>query len=1029
MRHGLRRLAASAAGLLALSLLVPASAPAQQDAGQLNAERVSDLDFRNIGPAVTGGRIHDVEALPEDPSTVYVATATGGLWRSTNAGTTWDALFQHQAVSNFGDIDIAPTDPDVIYAGTGGQQNRQSTSWGNGVYRSDDAGDTWTHLGLVETRHIAEVEVHPEDPDVAWVAAQGNLWSASEERGVYKTTDGGETWEKVLHVDTLTGANDLAVNPENPDVLYASTYQRLRRTWGFNGGGPGSGIYKSTDGGETWTELTDGIPSGDKGRIGLALARSQPSVLYATVEHGDEEQEGTYRSSDAGESWERVNSLNPRPMYYSHVFTDPNDADRVYVLSTEAYVSENGGEQFTRLPTRPTYDVGVHSDHHTMWINPADTEHFYLAGDAGLHVTKDRGDTYRRINNIPIAQFYAIGLDDRDPYHVYGGLQDNHSFMGPSESRRFMGITNGDWKQIGFGDGMYQQPTPGNHRFVYVGDQNGGLVRLDAETGDHLEISPEAMPGEEEYRFDWVTPSQVSRHDPTTFYFGGNRLFITRDRGNSWIRTEDLSKDIDRDTLTLMGRPGSDDLISENDGTASFSEATSVSESPVDPDVIWVGTDDGNVQVSRDGGRTWTEVSENAPGIPATMYVSRVTASAEGPGVAYLAFDGHRRGDFSPHLFKTEDYGQSWTSIAGDLPESAGTVNDVIEHPDNPDLLFTGTERGLYVSATDGESWTRMGASPQNAEGRRLPTTLYDDLAIHERENDLVVGTHGRSIWILDDLSALQNWTPGVASEPAHLFPLQEATYFQPWKNTSYRAQAEFFGEDPPMGATIQYHLGRQAGSARVVVRSADGDTIREMGVPGSAGVIHRVTWDLRHEPPPSEPDDEEGDPDADVVEPDTVLPALPRPTEDGGPLVSPGVYRVTLVANGREHTRTVRVEADPRMEEMISDDDFHAREAFLTDLLEMQREVFRAQQRAEEELGEDAELTDEITGLRYDIYGLAGAFTRGGVTQKTLYPPTEQHREQKARLDDRLDDLTDRLEREISAASADRGEELAGGG
>ncbi|HSR42492.1 MAG TPA: hypothetical protein VLL48_09975, partial [Longimicrobiales bacterium] len=879
----------------------PAPAAAQEQAPAPMDERLlSETTFRSIGPAVTGGRIHDVEALPDDPATVYVATASGGLWRSTNQGTTWTPLFDDQPVSTFGDVAIAPSDPDVLYAGTGEQQNRQSSSWGNGVYRSDDGGRTWRHLGLEDTRHVARVLVHPEDPDVAWVAASGNLWHGSEERGVYRTGDGGESWEKTLAGENRwTGAIDLALDPEDPDVLYAATYQRLRRTWGFNGGGPGSGIWRSEDGGRSWTELADGLPGGDRGRIGLALCASDPEVLYATVEHAEEG--GTYRTDDGGATWEKVNDLNPRPMYYSHPTCDPTDPYRVYLLATEAYVSDDGGATFRRLPTRPTYDVGVHSDHHAMWIDPSDPEHFYLAGDAGLHETFDRGETYRRIHNLPIGQLYAIGLDRRTPYRVYGGMQDNHSWMGPSATRRWIGIVGDDWRQIGFGDGMYQRPDPSSHRFVYSGAQNGAFVRVDAETGDRLSITPRpplplldgsgdtlrpaGAAGEggeddgERLRFDWVTPSLVSAHDPTTVYLGGNRLLVTRDRGDSWAATADLTKDVDRDTLVLMGVRGEAEMLSEHDGTASFSEITTIAESPLDPDVLWVGTDDGNVQVSRDGGRTWEEVGRRVPGVEPTTYVSRVTASAEAPGAAYVAFDAHRRGDFGSLLFRTTDFGASWTPVHAGLPSTAGPVNDVIEHPDRTGLLFAGTEHGLFVSPDRGERWTRLMAN--------LPTTLYDDLEIHPETRDLVVGTHGRSVWILDDTGPLAAWTREAASAPAHLFTPRRAVLFHYWKSTSYRSQMPFAGENPPFGALLTYHLSRPADSVRLVVRGADGRVVRTLSGPGEPGVLHRVAWDLRHEPPPTEDDDgdeEEAGGVGRVVEPDSVLPRLRLPLEPSGP-------------------------------------------------------------------------------------------------------------------------------------------------
>jgi photosystem II stability/assembly factor-like uncharacterized protein len=572
------------------------SAGASAQSAQLTSRHLDGFRFRSIGPAVTGGRIHDVEALADDPSTIYLATASGGIWKSTNKGTTWTSIFENQAVSTFGDIGIAPSNRDIIYAGTGEQNNRQSTSWGNGIYRSTDAGATWRHLGLEETRHIGEVIVHPTDPDVAYVAALGNLWAPSSERGVYKTTNGGRRWRKVLSINDFTGVVDLVMDPSNPNTLYAAAYQRLRRTWGFNGGGPGSGIYKSTDGGRNWEELTAGIPEGDKGRIGIAIAASNPLVLMATVEHASES--GVYRTEDGGASWVKVSDTNPRPMYYSHIYIDPTTDQRVYILATTFYKSEDGGNTFLPLPTRPTYDVGVHSDFHDLWIDPNNPRHFYLVGDAGLHESWDMGLNHIKINNIPIGQFYAIGVDMRDPYYIYGGMQDNHSWLGPNATRHWTGIINDDWRQIGFGDGMYQQVDPTNHRYVYVLAQNGNLIRLDAETGDMRGIRPVQPVGEPRYRFDWVTPSLISRHDPNVLYLGGNRLFISRDRGESWDRTDDLTRQIDRDSLPLMGIRGDQVTLSRNDGTSSFGEITTIAESPLDANILWVGTDDGNVQVS-----------------------------------------------------------------------------------------------------------------------------------------------------------------------------------------------------------------------------------------------------------------------------------------------------------------------------------------------------------------------------------------------------------------------------------------------
>jgi len=1002
--------------ILALVLLavVPLAPTHAQQPAPISTETLSGLQFRSVGPAVTGGRIHDVEAWPGDPSTIYVATASGGLWKTTNKGATWKPLFDDQPVSTFGDVELAPSDRRIVWAGTGEQNNRQSTSWGNGVYRSTDGGQTWAHLGLVDTRHIGRIQVHPKDPDVAYVAAQGNLWAPSQTRGVFKTTDGGEAWNKVLFVNKFTGVVDLAVHPENPDVLYAAAYQRLRRTWGFNGGGPGSGIYKTTDGGETWTEMTDGIPKGDKGRIGVAATPADPDRVYALVQHAEEG--GTYRSNDAGASWTKVNDLNPRPMYYSHIMAGPVDADRVFVVATEFYMSEDAGQTFTQMPTRPSYDVGVHSDHHTLWIDPGDPEHFYLAGDAGLHETWDRGQTYRRINNLPIGQFYAIGTDMREPYRIYGGMQDNHSWMGPSETRRWKGIIDDDWKQIGFGDGMYQQVA--GPRAVFVGSQNGGLTRVDPVTGDNMAVGP-VVPKGVDYRYDWVTPTHVSRHDSSTVYLGGNRLFISRDTGATWTRTKDLTKDINRDSLSLMGVPGHNDMLSKHDGTASYSEITTLAESPRTPDILWVGTDDGNVQVSRDGGESWTEVGSNIDAVGDTTYVSRVLASAAGKGVAYVTLDGHRHGDFSPYVFKTTDFGQTWTKLTDGLTQkSAGTVNVIVEHPDNPNVLFLGTEHALFVSTTAGQQWTKVESG--------LPTTLYDDLKIHPREKDLVVGTHGRSLWILDDSTPIAEWSASVKEADAHLFSIQPATIHNFWKNTSYRGQASWAGENPPLGALISYHLGAPTDSVELVVRNPDDEVVRRLEGPTATGQIHRVTWDLTHPPPPTE-DEEEDDDESGVVEPDTILPELEYPLEPKGPFVQPSTYTVTLRAGDAQATETVKVQEDPKVD--LTAEEWRRRESFLLDVLAKQKSAFHTSQRADSlherlqaraEEGSDelnalvdtAEAhADELEEIRGDIYDLAGVFNWSYVTQPSLRPPMGTHRERFERLRERLRAATQDLE------------------
>jgi photosystem II stability/assembly factor-like uncharacterized protein len=959
--HGNSPLRAVLLSVLCGALTLPSPAEAQRPV-QFQPSDLEAFAPRPVGPAVTGGRVHDLEGLPNDPSTLFVATASGGLWKTTNRGQTWKNVFENMPVSTFGDVAIARSNPAIMYAGTGEQNNRQSTSWGNGVYRSEDGGETWTHVGLAETRHIGKVEVHPSNPDVAYVAALGNLWAPNPERGVFRTTDGGQTWERVLYVDENTGAVDLVMNPADPEVLYAATYQRQRKAWGFNGGGPGSGIHMTTDGGDHWVELTRGIPEGDKGRIGLAISHSNPRVLGALIEHPEES--GTYRSENGGMSWEKVNNRNGRPMYYSEIFIDPSNENRVYTLATSSFKSEDGGRTFEEIAARPTYDVGVHADHHALWIDPSNPNHFFLGGDAGLHETYDMGVNFRKLNNFDIGQFYGIGVDMQDPYYIYGGMQDNHSWKGPSQTRRYIGIVGDDWEQIGFGDGMYWQIDPTSPRYAYGNSQNGNYVRFDALTGDMLDISPtEPVGAEEEYRWDWVSPSLVSRHDPSTVYVGGNRLFISRDRGLSWERTDDLTRQLDREELEIMGVAGRDVTISKNDGTSSNSEITVIAESPLDASILWVGTDDGNIQVSRDGGSTWAEVAGNVDGVADGTYVSRIVASAAGPGVAYAAFDAHRDGDFDPYVFKTEDFGESWTALHGD--PLRGSVNSMVEHPDNPHVLFLGTEHHMYVTGDAGGSWTMMA---------NLPTTHYDDILIHPREKDLVLGTHGRSIWILDDTRPFAEWSDSEG-RAAHLFSARPGTIFQYRKDTSYRGQAEFHGRNPDDGVYLTYRIAEGSEDVRMAIRNASGDLVREMAVPGSAGV-HRVNWDLRH-----------GHPDVPLAWEPWDHPQLPRPVETRGPFVSPGSYTVTLEANGASSTTDVEVRGDPEMP--ITQAQYEERETFLVHLMQLGRQLDTMLE------GASGEGAGELRQLRGIVRGVYGSLNGNGVRPGSLYPPTATHLEQ----------------------------------
>jgi photosystem II stability/assembly factor-like uncharacterized protein len=935
MRHA-SRLAALAAfiGLAALAAFTPARTHAQ--AGRSPVGPFDALHFRDIGPAATGGRIHDIQIDPKNPAILYVGAASGGIWKSVNNGVTWKDVFGRQADNTFGALAIFERDSKIIWAGTGEHNNRQSSSWGGGVYRSTDGGDTWTYLSLHDTRAIGRVVLDPADANVAFVAAVGNLWAENAERGVFKTTDAGRTWTKVLYVDPFTGATDLVMDPRDAKVLYAATYQRLRKAFGFNGGGPGSAIYKSTDAGVTWKKLETGIPAGDKGRIGLALARSKPDVLVATIEHATAG--GTYRTEDAGATWKRMSATNPRPMYYSKPTIDPNNDKRIWLPGTYIVKSEDGGTTFEEEPTSPTYDVGLKTDHHVIRVDPANSSHIYVVGDGGLHESFDMGKTYIRVNNIPVAQVYRIAVDSRDPYFVYAGLQDNHSWMGPSATRHWLGILNQDWVEIGFSDGTGKAVDKADWRKVYSSSSNGNLSLVDPLTGDAMGITPRPPAGEPNYRYDWDAPVMASRHTSGTVYLGGNRLFISRDFGSTWTRTKDLTRSINRDELPMMGVLNKDIKLSRNDGDG-ISEISNFAESPLDPKILWVGTDDGNVQLTTDGGATWTELSAAIQGVKQGTFVGDIVASEASRGTAYVSFDAHRDGDFKPYLFRTTDFGKTWMAVTTGLPADDASVRGLAEYPGKPNVLFAGTERALFVTHDSGAHWTRLAAN--------LPTTRYDDIIVHPRTKDLVLGTHGRGIWILDDASPIGEWTPAIAEKRSHLFTVPAATLKLYWEDVSNMNHCFFAAENPAEGATFTYHLAQPAQKVRLVVTGATGKVIRDLSGPASAGQIHRVNWDLRYPVPPGTGrgggggGEEGGGGGGPGTEKPGVI-QLPVPSHDigpRGPHIAPGAFKVTLDVDGvAAESRTFEVRGDPAS--AITLTQHKAREAFEIEVMELQTKV-----------------------------------------------------------------------------------------
>jgi len=879
-----------ASGAVSIAAAAPPRAAKAPDkpasARSVPADVFANLEFRSIGPAIMGGRIDDFAVAEGRPSTFYVAAASGGLWKTVNNGVTFEPVFDRQDVSSIGDVAIAPSDPSIVYVGTGEPNNRQSSSWGNGVYKSLDAGKTWIHLGLADTHHVGRVVVHPSNPDVVYVAALGHLWGPNRERGLFRTIDGGKTWTNTKFVDEDTGFVDVAMDPESPNTLYAASYQRRRTPFGYNGGGPGSALWKTTDGGQTWTKLTEGLPTeGDVGRIGIDVYRRDPRIVYALVEHA--KQGGIYRSEDKGASWKKMSDTNPRPSYYSQVRIDPSNDQRVWVLGAPLFFSEDGGKTFRQ-------DVGqkIHGDYHALWIDPSNSDHMMAGTDGGIHITYDRARSWDYVNTVPLAQFYEVSYDMQRPYHVCGGLQDNGSWCGPSRTLYSQGISNEDWSRVGGGDGFYNVIDQSDPEVVYTESQDGNLSRFDGRTNERRVIRPEPPAGER-YRFNWNSPILLSRYDSRTVYYGGNRLFVSRDRGDTWsIVSPDLTNGAERDKMAIFGKTAKE-MLSRNDGVVHYGTITTIAESPVKAGVVWVGTDDGNVQVSRDGGATWSR-SKLPAGVPAGTYVSRIEASHAGEGAAYLALDGHRADDYSAYLFRTDDFGQGWRAVSGDLPKG-DVIHVVREHPRRTNLVFAGTEFGLFASWDGGGSWTRIRG--------KLPTVPVFDVQVHPRDEDLIVGTHGRGVYILDELGALAQLEPGALDADLRLFDIQPATTYRVYAHKGNTGHKFMAGANPPEGALISYYLKAKPAEkedVKITVTDGAGALVRELKGPKERG-LNQASWDLRVEPP---------------------APPAPAGSGEGesffgpprGPLVSPGTYTVKVTAGSATATRSVTVEEDPRI-------------------------------------------------------------------------------------------------------------------
>jgi photosystem II stability/assembly factor-like uncharacterized protein len=817
--------------LVLFSLICLAAAPPRS----IPRQPLPGLTARSIGPAKMGGRITSIAVVEKTPAVQYIGAASGGVWKTRDNGDSWTCVFSGAPYAAIGAVAVAPSDPNVVWVGTGEANPRNSVSWGNGVFVSRDAGKSWKHAGLAETQHIGKLAVHPKDPDIVYVAALGRVWGPNPERGVFRTRDGGKTWEHVLRLDADTGCVDIAIDPAEPQIIYAAAY-RVRRD-GFSGGDPAvqfgkhAGIYATRDGGNSWKRLTRGLPSRPMGRIGLAIWRKDPRLVYAIIQtdrtnirqvagqppglSGVVETGGIFRSTDRGETWIKVNDLCPRPFYFSKIRIDPADQRRLFVLGIPLFLSRDGGRTFSSHAGK-----GVHVDHHDLWINPDDPRHLILAGDGGLSYSRDGSASWQPLTNIPIGQFYGIAVDRNIPYRIYGGMQDNGSWMGPSRTDSPAGIINSDWVRILGFDGFYCQVPPDDPFTAYAEGQYGKLSRIDLRTRRGTSIAPrKPRASTPAYRFNWSAPLLLSTHDSKTLYYGGNFLFKSQDRGNTWhIISHDLT----------LGQPGP----AKNGGHT----ISTIAESPVKPGVLYAGTDDGRVHVSRNDGESWVDVSKRLPDVPLDRCISRVECSPHAAGTAWLSLSRHRQDDQAAYLFRTDDYGMTWKSISSNLPVG-GPIHVVRADPRNPDLLYVGAELGLFVSLNSGRSWQRMGAG--------LPPAPVHDLIVHPRDRELVVATHGRGIYIID-VAPLQEMTAKAWSEKVHLSAVRPVRR-RPQRPVEVRGA--WSAPNPPEGPVVYYRLAERQLSIALEVLSPAGEVLAKQSGPGEPG-LNAVSWKLDKAPP-----------------------------------------------------------------------------------------------------------------------------------------------------------------------------------
>lgn len=881
-------------------------------AGGLQAQNVSKdqalkkMKWRAVGPANMGGRVTDIVGIPGDPTTFYVAGADGGVFKTVNGGVTFESLFTNQRAYSVGALALAPSNTEVVWLGSGEGDPRNSVGYGNGVYRSVDGGKTWKHLGLDKTERIKRIVVDPNDPDVACVCALGKQWGANADRGVFRTTDGGKNWEKVLYIDEGTGCSDIAMEWSNPNILYAGMWTFRRRPWRFDDGGGNTAVYRSMDGGKTWEKIMKGLPNKPMARIGLSVAQSQPNIVYLITEFKG--LSGTlFKSEDRGSNWKMINDdpeLNFRPFYYSDVRVDPSNPDHLFTLSGSLSKSTDGGRTFKEIAD------GVHGDHQSFWIDPKNGNRVLSGSDGGFQVSYDAGENWDIINNVELSQFYQIFVDNKDPYNLYGGLQDNGTWVGPSNSLIEAGILKRHWTQLAGGDGYYAVPIPGQENEIYANLQGGVIFHVDTKLGNVRNIHPypkitgsagDAI-DKHKYRFNWDSPIHVSPNDPNTVYTGGNVIFRSRDKGYTW---EEISPDLTTNDKSKQLSSGGD-IYQDNTAAEFHCTVITIAESPKQKDVIWAGTDDGNIQVTRDGGKTWTNVKDNIKGLPAFSWVGKIHASEHDVGTAFVAVDQHRMDDFTPHAYMTTDFGKSWTTISGGLPQD-DYVKVVRQDPYNPNLLFAGMEHGIFASWDKGKSWTRI--------NNNLPPVSVRDLRIQPRERDLVIGTHGRGAWIMDDIRALEEMDM-TSGKPAYVFPVRTATLWHYASQIEEMGQRTYRAKNPEYGAYINFYIQKDPTAAvELTILDSNGKSIRTMKDTLAKAGINRMVWNLTSD----------------------AATKLNNPPQGGwggrsfNPIVAPGAYTAKLKVNGQELETPIVVRADPRAG--LSDQDYKAKAQALSDL------------------------------------------------------------------------------------------------